>query len=198
MKRNTAQLKEKLIETGIEEIKNNGIDAISLRTIAKKCGVTHGTPYRHFESKDGYLELILKHLSVFFSEELMQDVKEEKTAKEAITVMGSNYLHFSSDYPFFFEALFIKYPLTFLNISKTTLSTEYEIPGFIRFKEVVLRLIEEEQLLVRSKDAILHLWSFISGLAILANAQKVSMDLHVDFEESIISMLTIYIAGGKS
>mgnify|MGYP000028760776 CR=1 FL=1 len=35
MKRNTAQLKEKLIQTGVEEIKKNGLDQLSLRTIAK-------------------------------------------------------------------------------------------------------------------------------------------------------------------
>ena len=55
MKRNTAQLKEQLIQTGIEEIGKHGIEQLSLRTIAKACGVTHGTPYRHFESKEGYL-----------------------------------------------------------------------------------------------------------------------------------------------
>ena len=51
MKRDTDKLKENLILTGVEEIKQNGIDSISLRTVAKSCGVTHGTPYRHFESK---------------------------------------------------------------------------------------------------------------------------------------------------
>ncbi|MCW0925870.1 TetR/AcrR family transcriptional regulator, partial [Streptococcus anginosus] len=48
MKRNTAGLKERLIQTGVEEIKKHGSEQLSLRTIAKSCGVTHGTPYRHF------------------------------------------------------------------------------------------------------------------------------------------------------
>ena len=53
MKRNTAQLKEQLIQTGIDEIGKHGIEQLSLRTVAKVCGVTHGSPYRHFESKEG-------------------------------------------------------------------------------------------------------------------------------------------------
>ena len=36
MKRNTAELKEKLIKTGIEEIRIKGIDQLSMRTIAQK------------------------------------------------------------------------------------------------------------------------------------------------------------------
>ena len=44
MKRNTEELKEKLILVGIEEIRTNRIDRMSMRTIAQKCGVTHGAP----------------------------------------------------------------------------------------------------------------------------------------------------------
>lgn len=72
MKRNTAQLKEKLIQTGVEEIKKNGLDQLSLRTIAKNCGVTHGTPYRHFKSKEDYLRVVLTRLSTFLNQEIAQ------------------------------------------------------------------------------------------------------------------------------
>ena len=47
MKRNTAELKEKLIATGVEEIRTRGVDQLSIRTVAQRCGVTHGAPYRH-------------------------------------------------------------------------------------------------------------------------------------------------------
>ena len=43
MKRNTAQLKEQLIQTGIDEIEKHGIEQLSLRTVAKICGVTHSS-----------------------------------------------------------------------------------------------------------------------------------------------------------
>ena len=51
MKRNTEELKEKLISVGIEEIRTNGIDRMSMRTIAQKCGVTHGAPISILEVK---------------------------------------------------------------------------------------------------------------------------------------------------
>ena len=75
MKRNTAQLKEQLIQTGIDEIGKHGIEQLSLRTVAKACGVTHGTPYRHFESKEGYLKVVLARLSLFLNQEINENIE---------------------------------------------------------------------------------------------------------------------------
>jgi len=80
MKRNTEKLKEDLILTGVEEIKQSGIDNLSLRTVAKSCGVTHGTPYRHFESKENYLNVVLKHISTLLDNELVKDMDIKQSA----------------------------------------------------------------------------------------------------------------------
>lgn len=66
MKRNTAGLKEKLIETEIEEIRIKGTDQLSIRTIAQKCGVTHRAPYKHFDNKNTYMKVVLELLSEIF------------------------------------------------------------------------------------------------------------------------------------
>ena len=84
MKRNTEKLKEDLILTGVEEIKQSGIDNLSLRTIAKSCRVTHGTPYRHFESKENYLNMVLKHISTIFDGELIKDMDVSQNAGEQL------------------------------------------------------------------------------------------------------------------
>ena len=76
MKRNTEELKEKLISVGIEEIRTNGIDRMSMRTIAQKCGVTHGAPYKHFGSKDRYIQVVMEHLSMFFLTNMIQGILE--------------------------------------------------------------------------------------------------------------------------
>ena len=78
MKRNTAQLKEQLIQTGIDEIEKHGIEQLSLRTVAKACGVTHGSPYRHFESKEGYLKVVLARLSLFLNQEINENIDKKK------------------------------------------------------------------------------------------------------------------------
>ena len=82
MKRNTAQLKEQFIQTGIDEIGKHGIEQLSLRTVAKACGVTHGSPYRHFESKEGYLKVVLTQLSLFLNQEINENIDATGPARE--------------------------------------------------------------------------------------------------------------------
>ena len=114
MKRNTAQLKEQLIQTGIEEIGKHGIEKLSLRTIAKACGVTHGTPYRHFESKEGYLKVVLARLSLFLNQEINESIDATGSARDQLTQLGLNFIIFAKTYPYFFEALFIKFPFKYM------------------------------------------------------------------------------------
>ena len=100
MKRNTIQLKENLIQAGIDEIRQHGIDMLSLRTIAKSCGVTHGTPYRHFESKESYLKVVLSRLSVFLSDEINKGIELETSAAEQLIQIGFNLIEFAKNYPY--------------------------------------------------------------------------------------------------
>ena len=95
MKRNSAQLKEQLIQTGIDEIGKHGIEQLSLRTVAKACGVTHGTPYRHFESKEGYLKVVLGQLSQFLNQEINQSIDATTSAREQLTQLGLNFIIFA-------------------------------------------------------------------------------------------------------
>ena len=40
-------LKNDLIEKGIELVNKNGINQLSLRKVAQACGVSHAAPYSH-------------------------------------------------------------------------------------------------------------------------------------------------------
>ena len=97
MKRNTEELKEKLISVGIEEIRTNGIDRMSMRTIAQKCGVTHGAPYKHFGSKDRYIQVVMEHLSMFFLKNMIQGIDTSIDARTQLTLMGCNFVRFAQE-----------------------------------------------------------------------------------------------------
>lgn len=173
MKRNTAELKERLIQTGIKEIEDHGIDQLSLRTVAKSCGITHGTPYRHFESKENYLKVVLKRLSVFLNQ-------------------------FAKAYPYFFEALFIKFPFKYIKVTQDTISLDSDLPGFAAFKRIVLELRKDEGFTNSEAEILFHFWSFISGLAVLANS-PIGRDLdNKAIQTNIEHMLDVYIKGERS
>lgn len=198
MKRNTAQLKEKLIQTGVEEIKKNGLDQLSLRTIAKNCGVTHGTPYRHFKSKEDYLRVVLTRLSTFLNQEIAQGIDQKVSARDQLAKMGFNLITFTKRYPYFFEALFIKFPFKYMKVTQDTISLDSDLPGFAAFKRIVLELRKEEGFTNSEAETLFHFWSFISGLAVLANS-PIGRDLdNKAIQTNIEQMLDIYIKGERS
>ena len=198
MKRNTAQLKEQLIQTGIDEIGKHGIEQLSLRTVAKVCGVTHGSPYRHFESKEGYLKVVLTQLSLFLNQEINENIDATGSARDQLTRLGLNFIIFAKTYPHFFEALFIKFPFKYMKVAQDTILLESDLPGFDKFKELVLKLRKEENFSNSEAESLFHFWSFITGLAVLANS-PIGQDLDPQAIQSTIEhMLDIYIKGERS
>lgn len=161
MKRNTEELKEKLISVGIEEIRTNGIDRMSMRTIAQKCGVTHGAPYKHFGSKDRYIQVVMEHLSMFFLKNMIQGIDTSIDARTQLTLMGCNFVWFAQEETYLFEALFIKFPYNYMELSQETISVNSSLPGFEHFKSVALRLKDEENLSSSDAEILINFWSLL-------------------------------------
>ena len=198
MKRNTAQLKEQLIQTGIDEIGKHGIEQLSLRTVAKACGVTHGTPYRHYERKECYLKVVLARLSLFLNQEINENIDATGSARDQLTQLGLNFIIFAKTYPYFFEALFIKFPFKYMKVRQDTILLESDLPGFDKFKELVLKLRKEEKFNNSEAESLFQFWSFITGLAVLTNS-PIGQDLDPQAIQSMIEhMLDIYIKGERS
>jgi len=198
MKRNTAELRENLIQTGMEAIKNQGLEQLSLRTVATACGVTHGSPYKHFGNKDGYLKVVLARLTQLFYEEVTKDLDKSLSARHQLLQMGQAFVLFAQTNPHIFEALFIKFPFKYMDVTPETILTNVDLPGFSHFKVLVVRLIEEEKLMGREIDVLIHLWSFILGLSILSMGQIGESFSPRTIQETIGGMLERYIKGGQS
>ena len=49
-------LRNALIEAGIQLVSTEGVNAFSLRKVAAACGVSHAAPYSHFQNKEELLE----------------------------------------------------------------------------------------------------------------------------------------------
>ena len=52
-------LKEELIEKGLEYIDKYGSESLSMRKLAESAGVSPGAPYAHFKNKDAFTTLQL-------------------------------------------------------------------------------------------------------------------------------------------
>ena len=59
-------LRNALIEKGIEIVNSEGLYSFSLRKVAAACGVSHAAPYSHFQSKEELLEAMHSILPINF------------------------------------------------------------------------------------------------------------------------------------
>lgn len=112
--------------------------------------------------------------------------------------MGFNFIIFAKAYPYFFEALFIKFPFKYIKVTQDTISLDSDLPGFAAFKRIVLELRKEEGFTNSEAETLFHFWSFISGLAVLANS-PIGRDLdNKAIQTNIEHMLDVYIKGERS
>ncbi|NBS67250.1 MAG: TetR/AcrR family transcriptional regulator, partial [Betaproteobacteria bacterium] len=48
-------LREALLEAGLELLRKDGAESLGLRELARQAGVSRTAPYRHFESKEALI-----------------------------------------------------------------------------------------------------------------------------------------------
>lgn len=93
-------LRESLIQAGDEELKLHGPEQLSLREIAKRAGVSHNAPYRHFSSKHELIDLIIEKTLI----ELAEQIESAPLLYPASTLMQIQYVgrlwaHMVQHYP---------------------------------------------------------------------------------------------------
>ncbi|MDD6385215.1 MAG: TetR/AcrR family transcriptional regulator [Streptococcus hyointestinalis] len=90
------QLREKLIQTGLDYVEQYGVETISMRLIAEKCQVSHGNPYKYFKNKQDYLDTVLAEIRAIFAEALLQGINETASDRQRLLQMGTNFVAFAT------------------------------------------------------------------------------------------------------
>ena len=100
-------LRAALLAAALEIIEDTGPQGLTIREVARRAGVSHAAPYRHFTDKD---ELILAVVEQGF--ELMHTtMMAEKAAAgpdplDQFAASGMAYLNFSMRYPAYYRVMF--------------------------------------------------------------------------------------------
>lgn len=102
-------LKQELIDAGLQLILKEGVDALSLRRLAAECGVSHAAPYKHFKNKEDILDAILGQAERSFVQEQVAalEANSEASPKERLVMLGVAYVQFMVENPDYFRLLFL-------------------------------------------------------------------------------------------
>ncbi|NNN33838.1 TetR/AcrR family transcriptional regulator [Streptomyces sp. S3(2020)] len=100
-------LRARLVEVGVELVAREGVQALTLREIARRAGVSHGAPRRYFPT---HLELLSAIAGRGFAElaKRTAGVTDDGTAspRDRLTELGRVYLRFALDNRGMYELMF--------------------------------------------------------------------------------------------
>ena len=166
-------LKNELIETGIELVAKEGVEGLSLRKLAGICGVSHAALYSHFENKDVLLEKMQNYITDNFSDELEKAIAKCKKKETILMELGTAYLHFFVKHPNYFIFLFGKSNIALDLTEKAAPDKNYR--PFEIFKAVVIQILSQKQYPQEKwNDAIIALWAFVHGITSLATMENIT------------------------
>ncbi len=175
-------LKKALVEKGLEIIRENGIDRLSLRKTAERCGVSSAAPYAHFKNKDELVNSIRNYVMEMFVDSLNKSI--ESTSEERVLAeLGRAYVMFFYHSPLYFDLLFSRCCMQ-IRIAEDKNSD----PPFELFKQKAQEIMI--QLGISKTDIenkILAMWGMVHGLAAIAVTEK--FDTDIDWELRITDII---------
>ena len=106
-------LRQALIDAGLEMAREGGPDAVVLREATRRAGVSPNAAYRHFADRAALVTAVSDAASGEVAAVIEQewdsvadDLPPDETAREHLRAVGTGYLRFARDEPGLFRAAF--------------------------------------------------------------------------------------------
>ena len=98
-------LREACIEAAREAIAAHGVEQLSLRDVARRLGVSHQAPYRHYPSRDHLLAEVMRRCFQAFAAHLDGRGPHADPRRE-LEALGRQYLGFAVAHPLEYRLMF--------------------------------------------------------------------------------------------
>lgn len=180
--------RENIIDIAYEIVKNEGIENINARRIAKELGCSVQPIFHNFANMEELKEAVYEKIYGKYKEYMQIDLNEEKAYKRS----GLAYIKFAKDYPNFFKIIFMQ---------KTNLSAEEFIladnkgNNIIELGRKLTNLLYEEQ-----KKFHVKVWIFTHGIACLVATNTIKLteeEIEQLLENTVMEMLKRIYKGGE-
>jgi AcrR family transcriptional regulator len=174
-------LRNALIQAGLELLAEGGVQELDLRKVARRAGVSHAAPYRHFADKQALIAAITEEGFRLLAEQIQATLSEVPDEPfEQLLGIARTYVHFAKTHPWLMREMF-----SGLTIERETfMSLQIAYKAVYRLYTDVIRRGQEKGTFVDGDPGALAgvLWSMLHGLAMLIIENQ--MRPYVDGPES--------------
>jgi len=170
-------LRNELLEAGIDLINNESESNFSLRKTAALCGVSHAAPYSHFQNKEDMLKEMQAYVTARFMKALEDTVRTSSYAddSELLIQIGKSYVLFFLHHPRYFSFLFSQ-PCMKIDLSMNGVD-ESDFPPFRLFRDVARRVLTKMGLPINKiNDTVISMWALVHGLCSIVTMKYVYYD----------------------
>jgi AcrR family transcriptional regulator len=95
-----------LLDTSLALIREEGSHGFTLREVARRAGVSHNAPYRHFRGKDGLLAAIAEDGFNRLTAKMQEAVSRGGSPLDRLQMAGIAYVQFGLDRPEQLDVMF--------------------------------------------------------------------------------------------
>lgn len=169
-------LKNALIEAGLEVLSEKGEQGLSLRKVAKKVGVSHAAPYAHFADKQALIAAIsTKGYEELYNLVLETALKYPNDPVHRLIETAWTYVQYALEKPDQFK-------ITFSGV----VETENSYPEYVEVSKKNFSLVVQSVNACQEIGALktgdsdllaIHIWSSVHGFVLLLLENQISGDL---------------------
>lgn len=159
-------LRNALIQAGLDLLAEGGARELDLRKVARRAGVSHAAPYRHFADKQALIAAITEEGFRLLAEQIQATLRAVPDSPfEQLLGIARAYVHFAQAHPWLMREMFSGLTLE----RETFVSLQMASEAVYRLYVDVIRRGQEKGTLVDGDPAALAavLWSMLHGLAML-------------------------------
>jgi len=193
-------LRQALVDAAVELLAEDGINKLSLRQVARRVGVSHAAPYRHFEDKEALLAVVAEAGFQGFTHHLQVavDAAPDDPTQQFLGC-GRAYVRYALQHPTHYRLMFSEFPLCedrFESLNRVADAS------FTVIVNVITR--GQKQGVFRAGDArtmALGAWTQVHGLALLLLAGRLGLQQDaagVELADTLGQIMLQGVAAGNS
>lgn len=150
-------LRQEVLAAAADLIASRGVDALSMRDLARQAGVSHGAPAHHFGDRRGLLTALATG-----GFQRLATILEPSVTAEHFDQTAVAYVRFAATHPGHFDVMFRS---ECLDLQDRDLRAAQQRTS--QLLAVGVDLIDDDRLVIDRPDARHAAWSLVHGLAAL-------------------------------